>query len=41
MSKKFLLILSVLVIGSILFAACTPTEEPADEPVVEEPEPAV
>jgi len=39
MSKKILLILSVLVIGSMIFAACTPTEEPADEPVVEEPEP--
>lgn len=34
MSKKILLILSVLVIGSMLFAACKPQ---AEEPVVEEP----
>ena len=40
MSKKILLILSVLVIGSMIFAACTPKTEPAEEPGVEEPEPA-
>ena len=39
MSKKILLILSVLVIGSMLFAACAPTEteEPTEEPMTEEP----
>jgi basic membrane protein A len=37
MSKKFLLILSMVVIGSMLFAACAPTEEPpAEEPPAEE-----
>jgi len=39
MSKKVLILLTVLVIGSLLFAACAPAaEEPAEEPVVEEPE---
>jgi len=34
MSKKFLLILSMVVIGSLLFAACAPTEEEqTEEPV--------
>lgn len=38
MTKKLLIILSVLVIGSMIFAACAPTvEEPVEEPVVEEP----
>ena len=31
MSKKFLLILSMVVIGSLLFAACAPTEEETTE----------
>lgn len=37
MSKKILLILSILVIGSMLFAACSPKEEATEEVVVEEP----
>jgi len=38
MSKKLLVILTVLVVSSLFFAACTPvTEEPTEEVVVEEP----
>jgi len=36
MSKKILIILSVMVIGSLLFAACTPKAEPTAEPTEEE-----
>lgn len=42
MTKKLLIILSVLVIGSMIFTACArtveePVDVPVDEPVVEEP----
>ncbi len=37
MNKKLLIFLSILVIGSFIFAACAPVEEVIEEPVVEEP----
>ena len=36
MSKKILFILSVLVIGSMIFSACAPKTEPVEEPAEEE-----
>jgi basic membrane protein A len=41
MSKKLLVVLTILVVGSMFFAACTPEVEETAAPVVEETEAAV